>query len=160
MSKNIFLTVTSFLIVCGVLITSVPRSPQNVLATRRHKPTLTPVPTTVVVTPTPGSINTPGGLYRNLSLAVLDSYKLAYHGFEGFNFSGASLRDADLRYSLFTNAKLDGADFTGSNLDKADITGATTVGTIWYSCPQGDGQCGSTTCPNGTQISTDGASCI
>jgi hypothetical protein len=172
----------------GSFITTLTRQPIPVDAAtprRRVTPTVTPViptPTPVPPTATPTAVVTPadptptlvptatpttapiqnqvGGYYKDLTGANLNGAFLAYHDFTGFNFTGATLRDTNLQKSYMINASLDSVDFTGANLSGLNLTGAVTTNIKWYSCPEGEGMCGSTTCPDGvTQLITDGAVC-
>ncbi len=101
-----------------------------------------------------------GGFFSNLSSSNFDSTFIAYHDFTGFDFSNASIRNAKVNNSIFTNTNLTNVDFTGSNLNGVNLTGANLTGVKWYNCPEGDGVCGSTTCPDGHSIGTDGATCF
>jgi len=118
-------------------------------------------------TPTPTSIPNPttgndfrGGYYSNLSNSNFDSTFIAYHDFTGFDFSNASIRFSQVKGSNLSQANLTNVDFTGSNLNGANLTGANLTGIKWYNCPEGDGVCGSTTCPDGHSIGTHGATCL
>lgn len=170
----------------GSFITTLTRQPLPVdAATPRRRPTITPIPPTptpVPPTATPTAVITPtdptptliptatptaapvqsqvGGYYKNLTGAVLDNAFLAYHDFTGFIFSNASLRGASLQKSYLIDSNLDSVDFTGANLSGINLTGAVTTNIKWYSCSEGEGMCGSTTCPDGTQITSDGAVCL
>ena len=62
----------------------------------------------------------------------------------GAELSGASLREADLRY-----ANLSGADLSGANMRYANLNGADLSGTIWYG----------TICPDGTNSDDNGNTC-
>lgn len=186
MTKEKVFSVFILGLLLGSFITTLTRQPLPVdAATPRRRPTITPVaptPTPVPPTATPTAVVTPtdptptliptatpttvpvqnqvGGYYKDLTGANLNNAFLAYHDFTGFNFSNASLRDTNLQKSYLTNANLDGADLTGSNLSGVNLTGAITSNIKWYSCPEGEGMCGGTTCPDGTQITTDGAVCL
>ncbi|MBI2464715.1 pentapeptide repeat-containing protein [Candidatus Shapirobacteria bacterium] len=156
MSKKI-LSVFVLGLLIGAFVTSGPPNVEPVIAVRRTTPT-----PTRVSTPTPSPVqNQVGGFYKDLTGANLDSAFLAYHDFSGFTFTNASLRYVNLHSAYLNNASMNGADFTGANLTGVNITGTKLDGVKWYSCPQGEGQCGTTTCPDGiTFLSTDGAVCF
>jgi len=159
MTKKIFSVFVLGLII-GIIFTTLTQSVQKVEAARRRpSPTptaaITPVPT---ITPIQNQV---AGFYKNLTGAVLDNAFLAYHDFTGVNFTNASLRTANLQSSYMNNAILDGVDFTGSNMTGVDLTGTTLVGVKWYYCPEGDGMCGETVCPDGTtKLATQDAVCF
>lgn len=147
-------------LILGIIFTTLTHSVQKVDAARRRpSPTptaaVTPVPTTAPVQ------NQIAGFYKNLSGAILDNAFLAYHDFSGVNFANASLKYTNLQSSYLNNANLNGVDFTGATLTGVNLTGATLEGVKWYNCPEGDGVCGETVCPDGsTKLSTDGAVCF
>lgn len=148
MTKEKIFSVFSLGLLVGIMFTSLTQNVRSVDASKK-KPTPTPVPSRVA------------GFYQDLTGAILDQSFLAYHDFSGFVLTNASLRSANLSAANFDAANLDGVDFTGANLSNMSHAGATFVGSKWYSCPEGEGQCGATTCPDGTTIlSTDGAVCF
>jgi hypothetical protein len=78
----------------------------------------------------------------------------------GTNFTGAILAGANLSRANLTGAKLTGTDLTGANLlganlTSADLTGALTTGANFNHVLWSD-----TTCPDGTNSTTDGGTCI
>ncbi|MFA5894284.1 MAG: pentapeptide repeat-containing protein [Candidatus Shapirobacteria bacterium] len=145
--KNV--TIFYFGLILGIITTAFPIFIKNVLAVR-------PIRT--------DSVNYYGGFYKDLNSARLtgngDGIFLAYHDFTGFNFTDADMGYDNLVETKFINANLTRTNFTGADLTNAYFSGATNLDTTkWYSCPA-DGQCGETTCPDGSKLTTMGSSCV
>jgi hypothetical protein len=156
MTKKIF-SVFALGLLVGIIITSLTKNVQTVEASRRRTtPTPTPIATTTPAPPQPKL----AGYYQDLTDAVLNGAFLAYHDFSGFTLTNAIIRDANLTAANFDGADLSGVDFTNSNLTNMSYTNANLTGVKWYNCPNGEGACGGTTCPDGTQITTDGGVCF
>jgi len=81
----------------------------------------------------------------NLSGAVLSGTILTDANLQGTNLSNADLSGADLSGANLTGANLKSANLTNANLSGANLTGIT-----WSN----------TTCPDGTNSSNDGGTCI
>jgi Bacterial Ig-like domain (group 3)/Pentapeptide repeats (8 copies)/Domain of unknown function DUF11 len=91
----------------------------------------------------------------NLKGASLKGATLVGTDFTGAILWGANLSGADLTGANLTGANLTGANLLNANLTDANLTGAVTAGAnfngvIWSN----------TTCPDGTNSTTDGGTCI
>jgi phospholipase C len=80
----------------------------------------------------------------DLTNAKLDDAKL-----QGANLAGADLTGASARIAQLQGADLQGANLTGADLRLAKLTGANLRGVTWSN----------TTCPDGTNSSSDGGTC-
>ena len=90
----------------------------------------------------------------NLQSANLSGAELADASLHGSNLLNADLEGANLTNANLTGANLNRANLTGANLTGADLTGAnlhdaTLTGATWSN----------TTCPDGTNSSSDGGTC-
>jgi uncharacterized protein YjbI with pentapeptide repeats len=90
----------------------------------------------------------------NLLRAELENAHLIGANLQGDNLNGAQLQDAFLDGTNLEGANLHGADLTGADLSRTDLTGAnlhgaTLTGAVWSN----------TTCPDGTNSSSDGWTC-
>jgi uncharacterized protein YjbI with pentapeptide repeats len=86
----------------------------------------------------------------NLSGANLTNAQLAGANLKGANLKGAILIGADLAGADLQGANLLGADLTNANLTGANLKGANLKGVIWSN----------TTCPDGTNSTADGGTCL
>jgi YVTN family beta-propeller protein len=86
----------------------------------------------------------------NLSGANLTNAQLAGANLKGANLKGAILVGANLAGANLTGANLTGADLSNANLTGAILKGANLKGVIWSN----------TTCPDGTNSTADGGTCL
>jgi uncharacterized protein YjbI with pentapeptide repeats len=86
----------------------------------------------------------------NLSGADLTNAQLAGADLKGANLSGATLIGTNLSGADLSGANLLGANLTDANLSGALTKGANFNGVVW----------GNTTCPDGTNSTADGGTCI
>jgi hypothetical protein len=81
----------------------------------------------------------------------------------GVDLAGRDLAGIDLRDANLTGANLTGANLTGANLSGANLTGATLTAAILASADLASVTWSNTTCPDGTNSSSNGstpASCV
>ena len=86
----------------------------------------------------------------NFTHATLTGANLSDSDFKGTSFAGANLTNANLSGSNFLSADFRGANLTGATLFKAQFGGTTLTSVIWNN----------TTCPDGTNSTTDGGTCV
>ena len=96
----------------------------------------------------------------NLSGANLQGANLAFANLSGANLQGSNLSSANLAFANLSGANLQGANLNGLNLNDANLTnanlkGATTTGGAFNSIKWSN-----TTCPDGTNSNSHGATCV
>lgn len=111
-----------------------------------------------------------GGVYNlhsaSLSGAYLYQANLAASNLQSADLSGATLTQANLSGANLNSANLSGADLTGANLQGANLKGANLTGanlsgaTGMASANLNGVTWSNTTCPDGSNSTTDGGSCL
>ena len=106
----------------------------------------------------------------NLSGADLTNAQLAGANLKGANFNdatlvgtnlaGANLADANFNSADLTGANLSGADLSRANLNSADLTRANLTGALTTGANFNAVTWSNTTCPDATNSTTDGGTCI
>jgi uncharacterized protein YjbI with pentapeptide repeats len=73
----------------------------------------------------------------------------------GANLTGSNLNDADFTGATLANANLGGGNLNGANFRHADLDGASLAGANLNDATWSD-----TTCPDGSNSSADGGTCV
>ena len=95
----------------------------------------------------------------DLANAHLNGQNLKDANLSGANISNASLQGANLKGAFLENANLQNANLRGANLEGADLTGANLAGAVLKGANTKKVTWSNTTCPNGTNSTSDGGTC-